>query len=194
MLSCSQSLNSADVSPELLHCWAVPNLVTSLSHILSYYNSELFSVLKHCRCTPSLNTLLKSSKTWNLEILLTYYLSCYIAELFHSGNIPDVYLVSLLRWAVSNPKKLLSRILSFYVAEIFTILKHFWVISCLITMLSYSQFWNPADVYPVIIHCWNAPNVETLLTYTLSYYIAELFPIFKQCWRIPWLFALLSCS
>ena len=67
-------------------------------------------------------------------------------------------------------------------------------ISCLLTLLSYSQSRKIADVYLVLIHCWAIPNPKTLLTYTLSCYIAELFPSLKHCADILYLVMLLKCS
>ena len=186
LLKNSQSWNITVVLPVLLHGWVFPNLKTFLKFILfylqcwdvlnvetlmtntfSYYLAELSLILQHCwvknRCLPY-NTLLKSSQS----CLLRYPLSYYIAESLTIADVPC--LITLLSW----------------------ILKHCWVVSCLITRLSYSQFWNNADVYPVIIHCWNAPNLGALLTYTLSYCIAELFPILKHCWSTPCPITMLS--
>ena len=147
LLSCSQSWNIVDVYLVLLQCWTVPNIITVLSHILSYYNAELFPILKHCGCIPPFITLLKSSKPW----IITDFYTCLVTLLSrsHSRITPDVSPFSLFRWVVSNLIKMLSDILSFYIVQLFTILKNSWR-------------------YHVIIHCWKALNLEVLLTYTLS--------------------------
>ena len=157
-------MDTPDVHPLLLHCWKSPNLETKLTYYLSCYIAELFPILKHCWRIPPLITLLKSSKPW----IITDFYTCLVTLLSrsHSRIILDVYLVSFFRWVVSNLIKLLSHILSFYIAQLFTILKNSWR-------------------YPVVIHCWKALNLEVLLTYTLSYYIAELFLITKHCRCVP---------
>ena len=156
MLKSSRSWNLADVYLVLVHCWDIPNLKTLLSDILSYYNAELFRILKQCRCMPCHKTLLKISQPW---------------------NIADVYFVFLHRWAVLNPIMFVSYNLSYYNAELFPFLKHCRCIPCHNTLLKSSQSGNLADVLPVLLHCWAFPNLETMLTNTLSFYIAELFLI-----------------
>ena len=82
----------------------------------------------------------------------------------------------------------------FYIAELYPILIHCWVIPFLITSLSNSQ---------ILIHCWAIPNSNTLLRYSLSQNIAEqfplsilteLYPILTHCWGITYLNTLLSNS
>ena len=133
LLRCSQSQNIADVYLVFLHCWAIPNPKTSLMYFLYFYNAEMLAMLNYCRRIPWLFRLLRFSQSWNLVIL-----HC---------------------WIVPNFLNLMSHTLSFYIAELFPILKHCWRILCLFRLL-------------------RCPNLETLLTYILSYYIAELFLIF----------------
>ena len=99
------------VHPVLLNCSAIPNPITLVSHMLSYYIAELFPILKPCWCIPCLITLLKSSHSWNFADVLAVLLHC---------------------WAVAHLITLLRHTLSFYVAEIFPILKHCRRITCLV--------------------------------------------------------------
>ena len=77
LLKSSQSWNLADVQLVFIHCWAVPNLETMLAYTLSYYNPELLLILKHFRCVPCHNTLLKSSRSWNLDDVHRVLLHCW---------------------------------------------------------------------------------------------------------------------
>ena len=103
--------------------------------------------------------------------------------------------------------------LSRYFAELFPILRLWWCLPELFTLLKCSQLWNIADVNPVLLLCWDVPNLKIVLTNTLShynslivfklktvlrniltYYNAELFSILRHCGWTPWLFTLLRSS
>ena len=160
LLSCSQFGNIANVYPIVLHCWEVPNIKTLLSYYLSCYFAALLSFLKHCWERYCLIRLLRRPRFW---------------------NIADVHRVLLNCSSVPHLKTLLRLIYSSYTDEKFPIAEKCWRISCLVAMLSCSQFWNFADAYSIYLHCWEFPNLETMLTHTLSCYIAELIPILKHC-------------
>ena len=121
-------------------CWTVPNLITFLSHILSYFIAELYRILTHCWGKSKIITLHRWTIP-NLNTMLRYTLPCYIAELFpnlkhsssitclitllrcsQSWNIADVYLVFLDWWDFPNLETLLTFTLSYYIAELFLIL------------------------------------------------------------------------
>ena len=84
--------------------------------------------------------------------------------------------------------------LSYYNAEMFRILKYCCCITCLVTLLSCSPFYNVAEAYFIFLFCWDVPNLETLLMYTLFDYIAEKLPILKYCCCNICLVTLLRCS
>ena len=76
----------------------------------------------------------------------------------------------------------------------FRILKYCFCITCLVTLLSCSLFYNVSGTYFIFLFCWDVLNLETLPTFTPSCYIAELFPILKHCWGILYPVTLLRCS
>ena len=158
----------------MLHCWAVPNLITLLTHILSYNLDELLPILKACWCIPCLFKLLRCSQSWKK----CWRIPCRITSLSCSWSykITETHLDLLQEWVFPKPKTLLMYILCYNTAEMF------------------SQSWKNAEEDFVMLHCWAVPNLITLLTHILSYNLAEFSPILKHCWYIPWLIKLLRCS
>ena len=132
----AESLTIAHVYLIFLHCRA-PNITYA----------ELVPILKHCRCVPCHNTLLKCSQSW---------------------NIADVNLVLLHCWAVPYLETLLKYTLSYYNAELLPVLKHCRCVPSLTPLLKSSRPRNVTDVLAVLLHWWAVPNLETLLMYTLS--------------------------
>ena len=61
MLAYTQYQHNAEVNPIFVHCWAFPNLKT-----LSYYNAEIFRILKYCCFITCLVTLLSYSPIYNV--------------------------------------------------------------------------------------------------------------------------------
>ena len=68
-----------------------------------------------------------------------YNLSYYIAGKLPILKNTDVLPVLLHCWAVPNLETLLTYTLSYYIAELFLILEHCWVIFCFNTILCFSQ-------------------------------------------------------
>ena len=109
LLGWSEKWNKAELYVVILHCWSVPSRIRKLKHILPYYIAELFPILKngwslHCLIillsySPSKKNanvnvvLLHCCDIANLRTLLTYTLSCYMAELIpilkHCWPIPS---------------------------------------------------------------------------------------------------------
>ena len=144
----------------------------------SYFLSELFPMLKHCWCKLCPTTLLRCSWSWNIADV---YIGC---------------LITLLSW--SPPKISLNHILSYYKAELFPILKHWWCTLCLITKLRCSRFWNIVFdfVEKAVSQCIKRANpyLYTLrrtiaYAYTLQNTIANL--IHALPISIPWLHILI---
>ena len=110
-----------------------------------------------------------------------------------SWSNADVYLVFVHCCDNPNLTTKLTHTPSFYVAELFLILKPCWslqslYIAGLFPLLKHC--WQ----YSVISCCWAVPHLITLLTYTLSWYIAGLLAILKQSWCGTCLLTLLICS
>ena len=181
----------------LKNWWEVPKLETLLTYTLSHYIAEMFPTLKHCWRNTCLVTLLLCSHSWNIakaqlilllfwtvpkfETLLTYTLSCYIAEKIPIWKHCECifYSFTLLRssqpWNIADVKRVLLSCCSAPTLE--TLLR---------PILSYklvrsSQVWNIADLQTVLLNCLVVPDLETLLMYTLSFYIDEKFPTLKHC-------------
>ena len=98
LLSCFPSYNIAEAYFILLLSCDVPNLEALLMYTLFDYNAKKLPILKYCCCIIYLVILLSCFPSYNnaeayfifllccdvpnLETLLTYTLTCYIAELF----------------------------------------------------------------------------------------------------------------
>ena len=143
LLRSSHFWSIADVNPVLLRCCPVPTVKALLRHILPYYTADKFSFLEHCWRKTCLVPMMRSS---------------------NFRNIADVYRVLLQCWALPSNKNLLRCTLSFYISEKFPILKHWWRITCLVTVLSCSHFWNFANINLIFLLCWVVPTFESLLT------------------------------
>ena len=169
------------------------------------YIAEKLPILKYCCCIICLVTLLSFFPFYNiaeayfffllcwdvlnLETLLMYTLTCYIAELF--SILKHCWWIRCLIWKAPNLEIFLLYYLSCYIAELF-------------------PSYNIAEAYFILLLCWDVLNLETLTCYNAelqlltllkssqswniaqSCYIAELFPIL--CWGILYVITLLRCS
>ena len=120
LLRRSRFLKIADVHRVLLNCSSVPNLKILLRHIYSFYNVEKFPIAEKCWRISRLVAMLSCSQfenflnvylivlhCWevpNLETLLTYSLSCYIASWSQFWNIANAYPIVLHNWEVPTLK------------------------------------------------------------------------------------------
>ena len=104
----SQSSNIAEVLPVLLQCWAVPNLSTLLSHILSCYLVEPSPILKQCWCVPCLFTrrkitiFLRGKLHYENLSAVFYDINVMNAEVFAEGLEKCRLLTNLLGRKVEN--------------------------------------------------------------------------------------------
>ena len=148
LLRGSQTWNTADVFPVILHCWTVPYLQSFLTSTLSCYIVEVFPILEHCCCVPCFIIWLRDSQFW---------------------NIIDLYPVSLQYWEANNFEKLLTKLchntllssspshenaetyLVWLLAELVPIIDPCWCIPCSLIWLRYCKSINTTFVYPVLL-------------------------------------------
>ena len=119
---------NGELFQHLRHCWYIAFPITLLGCSQEKYCIFLPCHITLLSCSPSHNiaeayfVLLQCWTIPNIETLLMYTLSCYIAELFQNMKpCRSIYTQSS------------------YIAALFPIIKRCWRILCIINLLSHSQ-------------------------------------------------------